>query len=133
MARDFLAISDLANVGILTIYLPDRPISTGQGPVLFLGCWPVFLMIIGGRWLPEIAISVLSRLNNHRFHPEQDRVMTLREATILQNFPRSYSFVPDEEQIRFKSIGRLIGNAALVGFAHTIGHSINRHLESVKG
>lgn len=71
---------------------------------------------------------------NGRFgHPEQDRAISLREAAILQGFPRNYSFVPDGEQIKFNSVGRLIGNAVPVGLARAIGRSINRHLESARG
>jgi DNA (cytosine-5)-methyltransferase 1 len=33
---------------------------------------------------------------NGRFgHPEQDRAISLREAAILQSFPRDYAFIPE--------------------------------------
>ena len=44
-------------------------------------------------------------------HPEQDRAITLREAAILQTFPRRYRFVNLKEPVLLATIGRLIGNA----------------------
>ncbi len=51
-------------------------------------------------------------------HPDQDRSITLREAAILQTFPRRYRFVSPGEPIFLAPIGRLIGNAVppLLGF-----------------
>jgi DNA (cytosine-5)-methyltransferase 1 len=66
---------------------------------------------------------------NGRFgHPEQDRAISLREGAILQGFPASYSFVPDGAPIHFKTLGRLIGNAASVTLGRIIGKSISAHL-----
>ena len=49
---------------------------------------------------------------NGRFgHPVQDRAISLREAAILQSFPRSYKFVSPKGKVEFIHIGRLIGNA----------------------
>lgn len=62
---------------------------------------------------------------NGRFgHPEQDRAITLREAAILQSFPKDYDFVPDGETISFTEVGRWIGNAVPVKLAQAIGHTI---------
>jgi len=61
-------------------------------------------------------------------HPEQDRALTLREAAILQTFPRSYRFLHPREQVTMKRIGRLIGNAVPVKLGYAIGKSISRHL-----
>jgi DNA (cytosine-5)-methyltransferase 1 len=61
-------------------------------------------------------------------HPEQDRALTLREAAILQTFPRDYKFVPPRGEVTFKGIGRLIGNAVPVKLGYAIGKSITRHL-----
>ena len=66
---------------------------------------------------------------NGRFgHPEQDRAISLREAAILQSFPRNYEFVPPDEPVEFKPIGRMIGNAVPVELGRAIGRSISRHL-----
>ncbi len=61
-------------------------------------------------------------------HPKQDRALTLREAAILQTFPRSYRFLSPREQVTMKDIGRLIGNAVPVKLGYAIGKSISRHL-----
>lgn len=69
---------------------------------------------------------------NGRFgHPEQDRAISLREGAILQGFPENYSFVPQGSPIRFKILGRLIGNAVPVTLGRVIGRSILRHLAVV--
>lgn len=44
-------------------------------------------------------------------HPSQDRPISLREAAMLQGFPKSYRFAPDGGSVYFSTIGRLIGNA----------------------
>lgn len=69
---------------------------------------------------------------NGRFgHPEQDRAISLREAAILQSFPRDYAFIPDGGEIGFKVLGRLIGNAVPVDLGRAIARSIDSHLSSV--
>ena len=66
---------------------------------------------------------------NGRFgHPEQDRAISLREGAVLQGFPESYSFVPEERQIHFKTLGRMIGNAVPVTLGKVVGQSIAAHL-----
>lgn len=69
---------------------------------------------------------------NGRFgHPEQDRAISLREAAILQSFPRDYAFIPADGEVSFKVLGRLIGNAVPVDLGRAIARSINQHLASV--
>lgn len=69
---------------------------------------------------------------NGRFgHPEQDRAISLREAAILQSFPRDYAFVPKAGAVSFKVLGRLIGNAVPVELGRAIARSINVHLGSL--
>jgi DNA (cytosine-5)-methyltransferase 1 len=69
---------------------------------------------------------------NGRFgHPEQDRAISLREAAILQSFPRDYAFIPSDGEISFKALGRLIGNAVPVKLGQAIARSITQHLASV--
>lgn len=66
---------------------------------------------------------------NGRFgHPEQDRAISLREAAILQSFPRNYAFVPDDGIVNFSVMGRLIGNAVPVELGRAIARSIASHL-----
>ena len=61
-------------------------------------------------------------------HPTQSRGLSLREGAILQGFPHDYSFVPAGEPIRFKMLGRLIGNAVPVELGRVIGESILEHV-----
>jgi len=69
---------------------------------------------------------------NGRFgHPEQDRAITLREAAILQSFPREYSFVPEGQTPTFAKVGMLIGNAVPPKLGEAIGVTIRAHLQSV--
>lgn len=66
---------------------------------------------------------------NGRFgHPEQDRAISLREGAILQGFPDEYEFVPPEERIHQKVLGRLIGNAVPVTLGEVIGVTLLDHV-----
>jgi DNA (cytosine-5)-methyltransferase 1 len=69
---------------------------------------------------------------NGRFgHPEQDRAITLREAAMLQSFPRDYEFIPPNGEASFSVLGRLIGNAVPVDLGRAIARSIKSHLAEV--
>lgn len=62
---------------------------------------------------------------NGRFgHPEQDRALSLREAALLQTFPRGYKFLSDEDNWHTTTLGRQIGNAVPVKLARVIAKSI---------
>jgi len=54
-------------------------------------------------------------------HPEQDRAITLREAAMLQGFPRTYRFVRPAEKVEFAPLGKLIGNAVPPTLGKAIG------------
>ncbi|MBE8232809.1 MAG: DNA cytosine methyltransferase [Endozoicomonadaceae bacterium] len=67
---------------------------------------------------------------NGRFgHPEQDRAITLREAAILQGFPKDYKFIPPGQKFYRSILGRMIGNAVPVGLGQAIAKSIKLHLK----
>jgi DNA (cytosine-5)-methyltransferase 1 len=71
-------------------------------------------------------------LGNGRFgHPDQDRAISLREAALLQTFPRDYQFIAPGGSVVYKYIGRQIGNAVPVDLGAAIGRSIIRHLQQV--
>ncbi|OJF94122.1 DNA cytosine methyltransferase [Pararhizobium antarcticum] len=61
-------------------------------------------------------------------HPAQDRALSLREAAMLQTFPKNYKFAPDDRRVEMKNIGRLIGNAVPVTLGQVVGRSVIRHL-----
>lgn len=70
---------------------------------------------------------------NGRFgHPQQNRAISLREAALLQTFPKSYKFLPTGETVKMKEIGTLIGNAVPVKLGEVIAASIAAHLEKLK-
>lgn len=69
-------------------------------------------------------------------HPEQDRAITLREAAMLQGFPRDYRFVRPSERVEFTPLGKLIGNAVPPPLGKAIGVALierARHPESEEG
>lgn len=67
---------------------------------------------------------------NGRFgHPEQDRAISLREAAVLQTFPKSYKFLRPNEPIQMSTVGRMIGNAVPPRLGEIIGKSFLRHLK----
>ena len=69
---------------------------------------------------------------NGRFgHPVQDRAISLREAAILQSFPKDYEFLSKDAEISFTALGRLIGNAVPVELGRAIAKSINSHLANI--
>lgn len=71
-------------------------------------------------------------IGNGRFgHPEQDRAITLREAALIQTFPRKYKFVEKGKPFRVKRISTQIGNAVPVKLGRVIAKSIKLHLDSI--
>ena len=89
-----------------------------------------------GRMSPDEPAPTLTTqffgFGNGRFgHPTQNRAISLREGAILQGFPESYEFLPEDETIYFKTLGRMIGNAVPVTLGEVIGRSIRRHLDRV--
>ena len=79
---------------------------------------------------PSPTITTLAHnFGTGRFgHPEQDRPISLREAAILQGFPREYRFVRDGERVYFDRIGRLIGNAVPPPLARRGRRAIINHV-----
>lgn len=71
-------------------------------------------------------------LGNGRFgHPEQDRAISVREAALLQTFPTSYKFFPDEETVSIIKASRYIGNAVPPKLGEVIAQSIINHLKAI--
>ncbi len=75
---------------------------------------------------PTITTQCYGYGNGRFGHPEQDRAISLREAAILQSFPKDYRFLPDSEVPTFKEVGRWIGNAVPVRLGKAIGRQIAR-------
>lgn len=69
---------------------------------------------------------------NGRFgHPEQDRAISLREAAIIQSFPKDYAFTQKNERVNFKAIGRMIGNAVPPLIGQIVGKTFLEHVETL--
>ena len=78
---------------------------------------------------PVITTQCLG-IGNGRFgHPTQDRAISLREAALLQSFPKNFLFVKPGEQVIGARLARQIGNAVPVDLAGAIARSIKAHLE----
>lgn len=72
-------------------------------------------------------------IGNGRFgHPEQDRAISLREAGILQSFPKEYKFASSAEILKFTQVSKQIGNAVPPRLGEVIGISIIKHLEEME-
>lgn len=70
-------------------------------------------------------------LGNGRFgHPNQDRAISLREAALLQTFPKEYEFLEPESPLIISVLARHIGNAVPVRLGRIIARTIKKHLEA---
>ncbi len=71
--------------------------------------------------------------NNGRFgHPDQNRPISLREAALIQSFPKKYDFIDPSSQFSIARLSRHIGNAVPVKLGQAIAQSIKVHLENHK-
>lgn len=65
-------------------------------------------------------------------HPVQNRAISVREAALLQTFPSSYSFFPNEEDVSLTKASRYIGNAVPPRLGEVIAESIKIHIRNHK-
>ncbi|MGJ5200525.1 DNA cytosine methyltransferase [Bradyrhizobium sp. HKCCYLRH1030] len=80
---------------------------------------------------PVITTQCLG-IGNGRFgHPSQDRGISIREAALLQSFPKTFRFVPPKEPINGLVLARQIGNAVPVRLGRIIARAIKSHLKEV--
>ncbi|MDX8437180.1 DNA cytosine methyltransferase [Mesorhizobium abyssinicae] len=77
---------------------------------------------------PTITTQCFGFGNGRFGHPEQDRAISLREAAMLQTFPRDYEFVPKGGRVVFDKLGRLIGNAVPVRIGEVIADALVNHV-----
>ena len=95
-----------------------------------------------GRWYGSVygrmswdalAPTITTQCNgfgNGRFgHPDQDRAISLREAALLQTFPRSYEFFEPTQRWFVSATARWIGNAVPVALARAVAWSVAQALE----
>lgn len=81
---------------------------------------------------PTITTQCFGFGNGRFGHPEQERAISLREAAMLQTFPRDYKFVPKGGRVVFDKLGRLIGNAVPVRLGEVIAESLISHVHEVR-
>jgi DNA (cytosine-5)-methyltransferase 1 len=82
---------------------------------------------------PVITTQCLG-IGNGRFgHPVQDRAISVREAALLQSFPKRFCFLPPRELVNTTELARHIGNAVPPRLGRIIARSIKRHLIGVSG
>jgi len=81
---------------------------------------------------PTITTQCFGYGNGRFGHPSQDRAISLREAALLQTFPRTYEFAPKGAPIRFNQMGRLIGNAVPVKLGEAIAKAIRGQAEEYR-
>lgn len=70
-------------------------------------------------------------IGNGRFgHPEQNRAISAREAALIQTFPATYKFFPDEQEVSLAKASRYIGNAVPPRLGEVIAESIKQHIRN---
>ncbi|MGA9839434.1 MAG: DNA cytosine methyltransferase [Thermoplasmata archaeon] len=88
---------------------------------------PVYGRMRWDRPAPTITTQAYNYGSGRFGHPGQARAISLREAALLQTFPRRYQFTRPGETPSFRHVGRLIGNAVPVRLGERIGRSIVGH------
>ena len=76
---------------------------------------------------PTITGGCINPSKGRYIHPDDDRAITLREAALLQGFPKSYAF--DMSRGRYPA-AQMIGNAFPPKFAEHHARAIYAHLET---
>lgn len=67
---------------------------------------------------------------NGRFgHPVQDRAISLREAAILQSFPKKYDFISSKDNFKPSIVEKHIGNAVPPRLGFVIAKTIKGHVK----
>lgn len=79
---------------------------------------------------PTITTQCFGFGNGRFGHPTQNRGISLREAALLQTFPRSYEFLEQGSKLKIGKLGQLIGNAVPVRLAEIVGRSILRSIQA---
>ena len=77
---------------------------------------------------PTITGGCINPSKGRYIHPDDDRAITLREAALLQGFPKSYAF--DMSRGRYPA-AQMIGNAFPPKFAEHHARAIYTHLEAL--
>jgi len=92
----------------------------------FRGFSDVYGRMAWDKLAPTITGGCINASKGRFVHPEQDRAITLLEATLLQSFPKSYNLSLDRGRY---SAAEMIGNALPPEFARRVGRQIARAFE----
>lgn len=76
---------------------------------------------------PTITSGCFNPSKGRFLHPEEDRAITMREAALLQGFPRRYKFPTTDNK---SAVALMIGNALPPPFIAAHGKSIKRILRN---
>jgi len=79
---------------------------------------------------PTITGGCFNPSKGRFLHPEEDRAITMREAALLQGFPRRYKFPTTDNK---SAVALMIGNALPPPFIAAHGRSIKRVLRNSTG
>ena len=82
------------------------------------------------RWddvAPTLTTGCTDATKGRFVHPRDDRAITLREAALLQSFPRNYQFCGNSGQI-----ARQIGNAVPVNMIRTLAPSLALSVQKIR-
>lgn len=82
---------------------------------------------------PTITTQAIAPGSGRFGHPDQDRALSLREAALIQTFPRGYKFTAGKSGMRIDAVARHIGNAVPVALGKAIALSIKKHLVGYDG
>ncbi|NIB43103.1 DNA cytosine methyltransferase [Pseudomaricurvus alkylphenolicus] len=79
---------------------------------------------------PTITTQFYNYGSGRYGHPTQARALSLREAAVLQSFPKDYKFTEAGEDYSITNISRMIGNAVPVALGKAIGDSLLKHIKA---
>jgi len=79
---------------------------------------------------PTITSGCFNPSKGRFLHPEENRAITMREAALLQGFPRRYKFPITDNK---SAVALMIGNALPPPFIAAHGRSIKRVLQGTAG
>ena len=79
---------------------------------------------------PTITSGCFNPSKGRFLHPEENRAITMREAALLQGFPRWYKFPITDNK---SAVALMIGNALPPPFIEAHGRSIKRVLQGTAG
>lgn len=85
--------------------------------------------VYGRLWWDKPAPTITGRCNNlssgRYIHPDQDRIITLREAALLQSFPHQYKLSVSNKD----EAAKMIGNAVPPLLAAALGRAVRKALQ----